>query len=277
MAEWTPNRHGGTPNNRGRGDNNAIVEDRPMSPAKKKLSHMVLGDGGFESLMKERSAHRREKEEQSLAQVMIQLTAAERALSTETQRRIESTHAIQKSCTQKIMDMEDNFQMILDERTRRMEERLVSVQEKVEELAVKFEEERETVPAAMERTGQELLDMVSTFQQELADERNDRLNREGRILAQMDTHATEIISSIEHETNQREQIANNLQERIATNEHLRAQNERDIQDRIQNELSELRGMIDKEKQERKMEDDDIVIALNEYTKQLQSSLSVISS
>mmetsp|Transcript_6294 Transcript_6294/g.10636 ORF Transcript_6294/g.10636 Transcript_6294/m.10636 type:complete len:278 (+) Transcript_6294:76-909(+) len=277
MAEWTPNRHGGTPNNRVSGDNNAIVEDRPMSPAKKKLSHMVLGDGGFESLMKERSAHRREKEEQSLAQVMIQLTAAERALSTETQRRIESTHTIQKSCTQKIMDMEDNFQRILDERTRRMEERLVSVQEKVEELAVKFEEERETVPAAMERTGQELLDMVSTFQQELADERNDRLNREGRILAQMDTHATEIISSIEHETNQREQIANNLQERIATNEHLRAQNERDIQDRIQNELSELRGMIDKEKQERKMEDDDIVIALNEYTKQLQSSLSVISS
>eukprot|EP00984_Skeletonema_dohrnii_P000827 scaffold248_cov127-Skeletonema_dohrnii-CCMP3373.AAC.12 len=277
MAEWTPNRHGGGTPNRGRGDNNAIVEERPMSPAKKKLSHMVLGDGGFESLMKERSAHRREKEEQSLAQVMIQLTAAERALSTETQRRIESTHAIQKSCTQKIMDMEDNFQRILDERTRRMEERLVSVQEKVEELAVKFEEERETVPAAMERTGQELLDMVSTFQQELADERNDRLNREGRILAQMDTHASEIISSIEHESNQREQIANNLQERISTNEHLRAQNERDIQDRIQNELSELRGMIDKEKQERKMEDDDIVIALNEYTKQLQSSLSVISS
>jgi len=276
MAEWTPNRHGGGTRNR-HGDNNAIVEDRPMSPAKKKLSHMVLGDGGFESLMKERSAHRREKEEQSLAQVMIQLTAAERALSTETQRRIESTHAIQKSCTQKIMEMEDNFQRILDERTRRMEERLVSVQEKVEELAVKFEEERETVPAAMERTGQELLDMVSIFQQELADERNDRLNREGRILAQMDTHATEIISSIEDETNQREQIANNLQERIATNEHLRAQNERDIQDRIQNELSELRGMIDKEKQERKMEDDDIVIALNEYTKQLQSSLSVISS
>lgn len=93
----------------------------------------------------------------------------------------------------------------------------------------------------------------------------------------MDAHASEIITSIEYETNQREQIANNLQERIATNEHLRAQNERDIQDKIQSELSDLRGMIDKERQERKMEDDEIVIALNKYTKQLQSSLSVISS
>lgn len=271
MAEWTPNRYGG------REDNNATSDERIMSPAKKKLSSMVLGDGGFESLMKERTALRREKEEQSLAQVMIQLTAAERALSTETQRRIESTHAIQKSCTQKIIEMENNFQRILDERTRRMEERLVSVQEKVEELAVKFEEERETVPAAMEKTGKELLNMVSTFQQELADERNDRLNREGRILAQMDAHASEIITSIEYETNQREQIANHLQERISTNEHLRARNERDIQDKIENELSDLRGMIDKEKQERMMEDDAIVIALNKYTKQLQSSLSVISS
>ena len=268
-SEWTPSRHG-------RGSN-AIVDELPMSPAKKKLSSMVLGDGRFESLMKERSANRREKEEQSLAQVMIQLTAAERALSTETQRRIESTHAIQKSCTQKIIEMENNFQRILDERTRRMEERLVSVQEKVEELTAKFEEERETVPAAMERTGQELLDMVSTFQQELADERTDRLNREGRILAQMDTHASEIITSIEYESNQREQIANNLQERIATNEHLRSQNERAMQEKIHNELAELRGMIDKEKQERKMEDDEIVVALNKYTKQLQSSLSVISS
>jgi predicted metal-dependent enzyme (double-stranded beta helix superfamily) len=208
---------------------------------------------------------------------MIQLTAAERALSMETQRRIDSTHAIQKSCTQKIIEMELNFQRILDERTRRMEERLASVQEKVEELSAKFEAERETVPKDMERTGQELLHMVATFQKELADERADRLNREGRILKQMDDHASDIITSIENESNEREQIAYSLRDRIATNEHLRAQNERDLQERIQSELSELRGLIDKEKQERKLEDDAIVLALNQYTKQLQGSLSVISS
>ena len=158
-----------------------------------------------------------------------------------------------------------------------MEERLASVQEKVEELSAKFEAERETVPKDMERTGQELLHMVATFQKELADERADRLNREGRILKQMDDHASDIITSIENESNEREQIAYSLRDRIATNEHLRAQNERDLQERIQSELSELRGLIDKEKQERKLEDDAIVLALNQYTKQLQGSLSVISS
>ncbi|KAL7454636.1 hypothetical protein ACHAWC_006247 [Mediolabrus comicus] len=271
MSDWTPIR---TDNIYGHDPED---EQNNMSPARKKLSSMVLGDGGFESLMKERSQQRREKEEQSLAQVMIQLTAAERALSMETQRRIESTHAIQKSCTQKIIEMENNFQRILDERTQRMEERLASVQEKVEELAANFEEERASVPAYMSKTGEELVNMVATFQKELVDERNDRLNREGRILKQMDDHASEIITSIEDEAKKCDEIAITLQERIETNEHLRAQNERDIQERIQNELSELRGMIDKEKQERKVEDDEIVMALNKYTKQLQGSLSVISS
>jgi hypothetical protein len=93
----------------------------------------------------------------------------------------------------------------------------------------------------------------------------------------MDDHASDIITSIENESNEREQIAYSLRDRIATNEHLRAQNERDLQERIQSELSELRGLIDKEKQERKLEDDAIVLALNQYTKQLQGSLSVISS
>jgi len=271
MSDWTPIR---TDNIYGHDPED---EQNNMSPARKKLSSMVLGDGGFESLMKERSQQRREKEEQSLAQVMIQLTTAERALSMETQRRIESTHAIQKSCTQKIIEMENNFQRILDERTQRMEERLASVQEKVEELAANFEEERASVPAYMSKTGEELVNMVATFQKELVDERNDRLNREGRILKQMDDHASEIITSIEDEAKKCDEIAITLQERIETNEHLRAQNERDIQERIQNELSELRGMIDKEKQERKVEDDEIVMALNKYTKQLQGSLSVISS
>ena len=73
---------------------------------------------------------RKEKEEHSLAQITVQLTSAERALTQETQRRISSTHAIQKSCTKKMQDMEQNFERILNERSLRMEERLVNVQQR---------------------------------------------------------------------------------------------------------------------------------------------------
>lgn len=220
---------------------------------------------------------RKEKEEHSLAQVTIQLTAAERALTMETQRRIQSTHAIQKSCTQKIQDMERNFERILNERSLRMEERLVNVQQKLEELTNRFEEEKESVPKDMECRGKELKEMLDTIQNELSEERSDRLKREGRILKQMDDHSSAIYGAIEKETTEREKIAYDLQTRIDDNERLRNQSEMDLQAKIQNEIEELKGMLDREEQERKLGDDEIVVALDRYTKQLQSSLSVISS
>lgn len=220
---------------------------------------------------------RKEKEEHSLAQVTIQLTAAERALTMETQRRIQSTHAIQKSCTQKIQDMERNFERILTERSLRMEERLVNVQQKLEELTDRFEEEKESVPKDVERRGKELKEMLNNIQDELSEERSDRLTREGRILKQMDDHSSTIYGAIEKETTEREKIAYDLQTRIDDNERLRNQSEMDLQSKIQNEIEELKGMLDREQQERKSGDDEIVVALDRYTKQLQSSLSVISS
>ena len=103
----------------------------------------------------------------------IQLTAAERALTTETQRRIQSTHAIQKSCTQKIQEMEQNFERILNERSLCVEERLVSVQQKMKGLTTQYEEEKDAAPKDMEARGEELRDMLDSFQKELTEERSD--------------------------------------------------------------------------------------------------------
>ena len=192
-------------------DNPTTIKEELKSPARKKLDSMMLGDGSFETLMKQRSQLRKHKEEQSLAQLRIQLTSSERALTAETQRRVESIHAIKMTCTERIQEMEANFQRILSERSARMEDILTSVQQKIEELTDKFEEEKDRIPKEMERRGAELMEMVNKFQKELSEERNDRLSREGRILKQMDDHSTEILFAIEKESHERETIANELQ------------------------------------------------------------------
>ena len=247
------------------------------SPARKhKLTSLVLGDGGFETMMRQRTQMRKEKEEHSLAQVMFKLTQAEKALAMESQRRIQSTHAIQKSCTERIQEMEANFERILKERSLRMEERLVSVQEKLETLTARFEEDAK-ISDDIEARGKELVGMVNAFQTELSDERNDRMLREGRIMQQMDDSNSSIVASIEKETIARESVSEDLQSRIDDNERQRSQSELDLRTRMQNELTDLQGMIDAEKQERHSEDEEIILALNRYTDQLQNSLSVISS
>ncbi|KAL7476433.1 hypothetical protein ACHAW6_002298 [Cyclotella cf. meneghiniana] len=248
-----------------------------VSPAKKKIDAMVMGDGNFEALMKERAKQRKEKEEQSLAQIKVQLTAAERALTAESQRRIQTTHALQLSCTQKIQEMEAHFERILHERSLRMEERLATVQQKMEELTLRFEEEKDRVPREMEKRGEELLEMMESFKLELAQERSDRLSREGRILKQMDDHARYITHAIEKETVLREETSKELMERITENEQSRAQSEYQLQVKVQKEMEELRDMIEKETIERKEDDGHIHSSLMEYAKQVESSLYFLNT
>ena len=74
-----------------------------------------------------------------------------------------------------------------------------------------------------------------------------------------------------------EQIARGLLMRIEDDEQLHPQSKYELQSRIQNKMSKLKGMIDREKQERSLRGDEFIMARNRYTQQLQSSLSVVSS
>jgi len=93
----------------------------------------------------------------------------------------------------------------------------------------------------------------------------------------MDDHTSTIFDAIHKETSEREQISQGLQKRIENNECQRSKSEQDLQFTLQNEMSDLKEMIERERQERQLGDDEIIMALNRYTQQLQSSLSVISS
>ena len=158
-----------------------------------------------------------------------------------------------------------------------MEERLATVQQKMEELTLRFEEEKDRVPREIEERGKELLEMMDSFKSELAQERSDRLSREGRILKQMDDHATYITDAIEKETVLREDTSKELMELITENEQSRAQSEYQLQVRVQKEMEELRDMIEKETRERKEDDDLIHSSLKDYAKQVESSLYFLNT
>lgn len=248
-----------------------------MSPTKKKLDSMVLGDGSFEALMKERTKQRKEKDERTLAQLRVQLAAAERALSTEVQRRIESTHAVEVACADQIARMEDTFHRILGERSERIENRVTGLQEKLNALTDAFEKEREAVPRDIERRGKELRASLEKFKEELSSERADRLSREGRMLQGMNDRDAQLHEALRSETETRENVGEELGAKIDATEQGRVVADEQYAQLIDSELRDLKILVDRENVERREEDDQIVGALNRYTEQLRASLSVISS
>ena len=157
-----------------------------------------------------------------------------------------------------------------------MEERLATVQGKMEELTLRFEEEKDRVPKEMESRGRELLDMMEGLKAELAQERTDRLSREGRILKQMDDHAKHITEAIENESILREDTSKQLMERISENEKYRAQSEYDLQAKVQKEMAELREMIERETSLRAQGDGALSARVDQYQEEVKRSLYALT-
>mmetsp|Transcript_3076 Transcript_3076/g.4647 ORF Transcript_3076/g.4647 Transcript_3076/m.4647 type:complete len:121 (+) Transcript_3076:2-364(+) len=119
------------------------------------------------------------------------------------------------------------------------------------------------------------MEMLSVFQNEFSEERRDRLTREGRIMKQLTDHAQDLTNKWEKEGMERERDTQQLKSQLEHHENNRATADHDFEALIVRELGALRGDLEKEKNERKVEDDEIVEALNRYTENLQKSLSVI--
>jgi len=248
----------------------------PLSSSRASRLSAVVGDGSFEQLMKDRAKLRKEKDEHSVAELRVQLASMDRALTQEIKRRIDLNRSLEHQCAERIAGMEARLTKMVDDRSELVQQRLEDLESKVDELNARFEEEKEKIPRDIERRGKELGDMLGKLQEELGSERRDRLNREGRIMKQISDHGEYVTASIEGEKSERETIVSTLRSRIDAVEKARAAADLRYSETIEAEVQLLREALDREVSERKIEDDEIVEALNRYTEHLQTSLSVMS-
>lgn len=216
---------------------------------------------------------RKEKDEHSIAELRVQLTGMDRALSTEIKRRIDLNRSLEKNCQSQIQQMERRLNGIIDERTDLIEERLQAVEQKVEELNLRLGQEAATIPRDIEERGKELGDMLSKLQEDIAVERRDRLNREGRIVKQVEDHRKFVSELMAEEKSAREKSCGEIKAEIADIGSSKAREGESFEQMIQREMQELREAMGREVQERRLEDDEIVAALNRYTENLQETLA----
>jgi len=249
----------------------------PMSQKKPSVSSDVIGDGSFEALMKERAKLRKEKDEHSIAELRVSLTNTERSLSREIKRRIESQSYIEKLCEEKVAAMEERLHLVMDNHVKGIQDRLEQLDVKVNDLNIRLEEEKATIPADIAKRSKDIKDMLQSFIDEFSVERKDRLNREGRIMKQLTDHAELLSTQWNEERRSREESVSILTEKLDENDRNRSEADANFSSLVEREVEKLREEIDKESKERTIEDDEIVEALNRYTEHLQNSLSVIST
>ena len=233
----------------------------------------IIGDGSFEATLRERTKQKKEKEDLSIAELRVCMADMERSLAQETKRRLDATASLQQLSIDKVSGMEQRLNEIIDRRISSIQDRVIMLESKVQDLNIRLEEERIRIPADIERMGKEIQNALRSLQEDFVSERNERLQREGRIMKQVSDHSDIVHQRWNQERNEREIAIHSILKQVQENqEYHTSEDPRESYLDLQCLLSDL----EIERHERKAEDEEIIQALYRYTEKLESSLSIMS-
>jgi len=253
------------------------TSNNTSSITKTKLRAVVGDATTFQKLMKERTKERKEKDDHSVAELRIKMSAMEDALSAEIKRRLSMKKTIQTHCDEQMARLQKHFETSLKDKMTFATERMDALEHAVSDLDRRLTAASETIPSDINKKGKELTQLVEKMREELQLETSHRRRREELIETQILEFSKKMTSELDDHKMERETGIEELRRMILTNESGRKEADDKFERLIESELAALREEIEVEVRERKMEDDEIVEALNRYTENLQASLSMISS
>lgn len=247
----------------------------PLTEARVSKLSSIIGDSSFEAKLREKTQKRKEKDDQCVLELQASMDAMDNALTQEIKRRIEMQKTMELKTEEAIIQMEMRLNEILEDRSKNFSKRLDLLEEKVEELNTRLTEEADRIPKDLELKGKEVKTLLEKFQSEFAVEKRERLTREGRIMKQLNDLAQDMSEKWKIETTERNEVLNELQTRITNIETSTKDSDDEFEKLIATEIQGLKDDLQRETNERKIEDDEIVKALNRYTENLRNSLSML--
>lgn len=201
----------------------------------------------------------------------------EDALAAETKRRVDATTALDELARTQVHEMEDRVRGQLREENERLQNRLTALEERVRLLEENWTYDSNHQVDLVHNKAADITKAISQIRDDQDMEHKARLKRESILLQQVEQHAKEAEHRWTEEHNDRVQRLKELEDRILGNEAGMALEQKRYEDRIEKELTSLKEELEVETEERQIQDEQIVSALNRYTQQLQHSLSILSA
>jgi hypothetical protein len=211
-----------------------------------------------------------------VAELKIQISRLEDALAAETKRRLDATTKLDDLCRTQVHAMEERLKQQLLDDHRRQEERMIQLEQKLEQLEQRWNRESQGQVESIQTKTDDLAQALEQLQREQDAERKARLRREGRLLQQVEDHAKELEDLWHVEHDERIQHIARVEHQVERQETSRVHEQSEFQRRVDETLTSLQREMEQEVQERQAQDEEIVAALNRYTQQLQDSLNMLT-
>lgn len=249
----------------------------PNTTEPESISLVEPEDQDFEEIVRKRNKVRKEREDYHIAHIKVQMGRLEDALAAETKRRVDATTALDELARTQVHEMEERVRSQLQEENEKLQQRLTALEERVAFLEENWQKDADHQIRLVNQKSADLTKSIAQIRDEQNMERKARLKREGILLQQVEGHARDAQESWRKERKDRIQKLEHLEKQIVRNEARLALEQKRYEDKIESELAALRQEVETEAMEREVQDETIVAALNRYTKQLQHSLSILSS
>lgn len=207
-----------------------------------------------------------------MAALKVQIGRLEDALAAETKRRVDATTKLDGLARSQVFEVEERLRNQLQQDNDKLHQRLEALETRVQRLEERWEKESHQQVLAVQSRADDLNRALTALQEQQATERKARLKREGFLLQQVEDHARECEERWNEERKDRMARLAGLEEQVASQEGRIESQQREFEGRIEKEMAALTEELQLEVQERQLQDEEIVAAMNRYTQLLQQCL-----
>lgn len=242
-----------------------------------KLEHVTERFAGLWTDLEQEKQNRRIAESTRLQMFQESVTRLEKSLEAEVKRRAESDKQLQVHFEGEIRTLQERSAVQLSEMQVALKGAVESLSNRVQDLHSLIREEREQRRSDIEHLATSLVGKVNECVQALDEERNSRVQEQAISLKRFGEDLITISQRVDQEKMMREGELSSLRSEVHEALGNRNVTDEQFKNAALDEISNLKASLQLEREERVAEDDEIVQAINDYTKALQEGLKLVNA
>jgi len=241
-----------------------------------KLNTMADEFNNFYGDLDEETTLRKQAEEQRVQRMERELTKIEQVLATETKRRIEAGKALQTMFEAKVAALQREFKMELRGAFEPLQAQIDALVGRVEKLELTMENERRDREKEIQKANKEVLDKFAIHQKQFEVEKVARLQREAQTLKRVGDEVFRIQQKITAERTAREAAIVLMKDDFMTAHKAREKADEIFKSEMLRKMAVVEKDLEVETKNREASEEQLVNALNDYTRALQDGLRIVN-
>lgn len=231
---------------------------------------------GFYSDLDEETSIRKQAEEQRMTRIERELAKTERVLAAETKRRIEASKALQAAYEAKLVTLQQGFKEDIRSAFEPLQCQIDALVGRVEKLELTISNEKRDREKEIQQAMREILEKFAAHSKQFEVEKVIRLQREAQTLKRVGDEVFRVQQKVSAERAARESAMVVMKDEFNAAHKAREKADEIFKSEMLRKMAVVEKDLEVETKNREVSEEQLVNALNDYTRALQDGLRIVN-